>query len=623
MIRNFSPKKKAPKDSLSFIKGRSSGFALMVALGIMSFVLIVILGLSTLVQVNSKITSSEKNLATAKQNALFALNLAIGDLQNEMGPDQRISATASILDEFPETEVIDGVNNPYWTGAWNSNDSLEGNLVNQVVSNNRSFSDGKPSHFRRWLISTPINGQSMSPKESIFFAKNFNKNAKNAVLMVGAGTVGGESTEENSVYVPRQIINKQQENENGYAYWVGDEGVKTRIAGSPPEKIKTDLEQILNVNNAGSPRLNAIDGFANAEDISEQSDKILTLGTAQFALNQALGGNTDTFKNKFHSLSAFSRGLMVDVKNGGVRKDLSLLFASGSLPLEYNEQPMFVYDSAIGPLWNYALRYHNMYKRIRNDGGRNYINTSDFWEDAETAIPENQVKYTDIPLPVLARMQVIFSLHKQRNTFNGKYNSQLPDAQEDEDEEDEEEEPAESLINLLVPGDWEAVGNAAVEENAFLAAFGYIATDLTIFDDNPGTYFTTSDQEDYPITFKEGGSVYLDRFNPVGPVVTGYIKFTASESGEEFTEPFTLPPVGATTITIPKGAEFFDRYGISTNTRFDHFSLHFNSEAIDHPITLINFIIASDEKAGPAKFQHNEEDILHVMMTPIMYLWNP
>ena len=175
MIPKFSSRKKTPIVSSNIMKKQTSGFALMVALGLMSFVLVVILGLSTLVQVNSKLTSSGKDLATAKQNALFALNLAIGDLQNEMGPDQRISATASILDEFPETEIIDGVNNPYWTGAWNSNDSLDGIKVDQVVSNNRSFSDGKPSNFRRWLISTPINDNSISPEERIAFAKNFSK----------------------------------------------------------------------------------------------------------------------------------------------------------------------------------------------------------------------------------------------------------------------------------------------------------------------------------------------------------------------------------------------------------------------------------------------------------------
>ena len=104
---------------------------------------------------------------TLKQNrTLFALNLAIGDLQNEMGPDMRISATASILDKFPETEYIDGVNNPFWTGAWNSNDALDGIKVNQVVSK-ISASDGKPSHFRRWLISTPFSDSNLTPEERL------------------------------------------------------------------------------------------------------------------------------------------------------------------------------------------------------------------------------------------------------------------------------------------------------------------------------------------------------------------------------------------------------------------------------------------------------------------------
>ena len=67
------------------------------------------------------------------------------------------------------------VNNPFWTGAWNSNDSLDGIKVDQVTSKNRSYSDGKPSNFRRWLISTPINDKGMSAEEKIDFAKNFSK----------------------------------------------------------------------------------------------------------------------------------------------------------------------------------------------------------------------------------------------------------------------------------------------------------------------------------------------------------------------------------------------------------------------------------------------------------------
>ena len=212
MTNDFSPEKKTNKISPENNINRSSGFALMIALGLMSFALIVILGLSTLVQLNSNISSSGKNLTAAKQNALFALNLAIGDLQNEMGPDQRISATASVLDEFPETEAIDGVNNPYWTGAWNSSDPLEGNVVNQVISKYRSSSDGKPSYFRRWLVSTSLNDSNLSAEERIEYAKNFSSSSKDATLIVGPGSIGEDSKEDDFVYVPRQVIQKKVEN---------------------------------------------------------------------------------------------------------------------------------------------------------------------------------------------------------------------------------------------------------------------------------------------------------------------------------------------------------------------------------------------------------------------------
>jgi hypothetical protein len=620
----------------------------------MSFVLLIILGLSTLIQVNSNITSSEKDLAAAKQNALFALNLAIGDLQNEMGPDQRISATASILDEFPETEAIDGVNNPYWTGSWNSNDSLAGNLVDQAVSKNRSSSDGKPSHFRRWLISTPINSGRISPEDLIDFAKNFSKDSKGATLMVGPGTVGNEADAKNSVYVPRQIISKQLEEENGYAYWIGDEGVKTRVAGSKTPKIETNLEQILNVNNAGSPRLNAIDGFKEVEDISDQSSKILTIGTAQFAFNEALDGNINAFKNKFHSLSAFSRGLMVDVKHGGIRKDLSLLFAADSLPIEYNEEPIFSYDSAEGPYWNYAQRYHNIYKIIRNDGGRNYLNTSDFWDDAELNSDPSQVKYTDLPIPVLARMQVIFTLHKQRNTWNGVYNDEIYDPRYDLDTgggpgggpgagpgggpggpggpggggENNNYNPR---INLFT--DWEPFGGAELtEDNCFLIP--------DTAEDSAGftiPYSQIEGLQDTPLQFSLDGEINFFAYVPDGSSVDLYFKFAqttdVNPDNDLVTE--TISIVGSTldqyTIDIPALEEInlFDSVTVhilqrDTMVCFGDIIDDTEDVEIINPILLFSDFVSGGLLVDDvAKGQDNNQEILHLMMTPIFYLWNP
>ena len=53
----------------------------------MSFVVLLMLSLSTFVRVNTAVASAQLK-SLAKQNALLALNMAIGKLQSEMGPTQ-------------------------------------------------------------------------------------------------------------------------------------------------------------------------------------------------------------------------------------------------------------------------------------------------------------------------------------------------------------------------------------------------------------------------------------------------------------------------------------------------------------------------------------------------------
>ncbi|MBK1853529.1 hypothetical protein JO972_01015 [Verrucomicrobiaceae bacterium 5K15] len=61
-----------------------------------------------------------ENQAVAQANARMALMLAIGQLQRTAGPDQRVTATASIFDSSPETLEIDGVALPHALGAWST-----------------------------------------------------------------------------------------------------------------------------------------------------------------------------------------------------------------------------------------------------------------------------------------------------------------------------------------------------------------------------------------------------------------------------------------------------------------------------------------------------------------------
>ena len=96
------------------------GIALVIALSLMSFVLLLVLSLSTLLQVeNSTATTSAAQLE-ARMNAQLGAMIALGDLQRFTGPDQRVTARSDIL-LGPGERGLAGQER--WTGVWSSKDS--------------------------------------------------------------------------------------------------------------------------------------------------------------------------------------------------------------------------------------------------------------------------------------------------------------------------------------------------------------------------------------------------------------------------------------------------------------------------------------------------------------------
>ena len=91
-------------------KRKKQGFALVLALGLMAFLLLLLLALSTLSRVETGINEARLQSVTARQNAMLGLRVALGELQKLAGPDQIATARADLLG--------DGLENSYWTGVW-------------------------------------------------------------------------------------------------------------------------------------------------------------------------------------------------------------------------------------------------------------------------------------------------------------------------------------------------------------------------------------------------------------------------------------------------------------------------------------------------------------------------
>ena len=334
---------------------RRKGFALVIVLSLMTFILFLLLGISTLVQVESQ--SAEINLShlEAEQNALLGLQLALGELQAAMGPDQRVSANADIFSN------VTALGRGKAVGVWDSAKGInEGDLVKWLASDARRV-DG--------TVRQDYNQDSIAPTYP--------------VVMVGAGSLDGDGdgfvdTPEDRVIVDAAttIIEQAGQEVGRYAWWVADEGVKARINLSGGEQVSTSAKfaAVLEAGNMSKANASVL---SNLETIDFETNAPRLLNLASVDL---LDGNSNAAvaEGYFHDLTTHSTGVLADVRNGGLKKDLSLAFEMSDVDFNSSEfgsggsrtinapgfgvvQPTFWVSDAHGPVWHLLRDYYRLY----------------------------------------------------------------------------------------------------------------------------------------------------------------------------------------------------------------------------------------------------------------------
>lgn len=185
---------------------RPRGFALVITLGLLALLLLAVFALSALTKVGSEMSSASAYQTQARQNALLALGVALGELQRHAGDDSRITGMAGI------TGVAAGQNatTRYWCGVWRDDGS-----------------------FVTWLTSGAISATSAGP---------------DTIELIAQGSVGAAGSTSANVEKEHVIAGKipitvpdspgspgVPATVGSYAYLVTDEGIKLG-AYAPPDQ---------------------------------------------------------------------------------------------------------------------------------------------------------------------------------------------------------------------------------------------------------------------------------------------------------------------------------------------------------------------------------------------------
>jgi len=331
------------------IHGR--GFALVITLGLLALLLLLLLAFGAWTKVEVRVVENARDQTQARQNALLALNLAIGRLQKFAGPDNRVTATA---------EGFGGdLGTSHYTGVW---DAMQ--------------PDPTPL---TWLVSgnEGVNALALSPSVT-----------SGGVELVGASSAGRAG----DVTAPRQPIlanglpgQSDAQVVGHYAWWVGDEGVKADVTladrtaelSSAPfdsSESRTRLRQQMTLG-AGPVDATGAAIFEPRDATNAPRVAKLTAATQMVFLRRPDGVTplgADLSRQYFQDWSAGNCAVLAQTQPGGLRRDLSrqpeLLgpaFAAWADYGAYMEDPASPATPAISPAYPSLAPRESLRRRYR------------------------------------------------------------------------------------------------------------------------------------------------------------------------------------------------------------------------------------------------------------------
>ncbi|MBI4623276.1 MAG: hypothetical protein HY736_08670 [Verrucomicrobia bacterium] len=306
-------------------RNRERGFALLIVITLLSFVVILLVGLAAYTRVETAVAGNTQRQAQARENALLGLNVALRQLQKYAGPDQRVTATAAA---FPN-----GAGTRHYTGVWSSDPATGSAPLTWLVSGNEfaqpDTSEGaaEGSTIPAPLAVTPET--TLNPTTGVALVSTNTSRTANDVLArlvpVTATGVPGVAPAASATI-------------GRYAWWVGDQGVKApvavpdatnSVAYAPFDSadLRARIRQQIALgagaaDTAGAPVFEPRDTNNTPLVANEKIVGSNQLAFLKNAGNTALGLTRS--QQNFHAWSFNNFAVLANTKLGGLRQDLSL-----------------------------------------------------------------------------------------------------------------------------------------------------------------------------------------------------------------------------------------------------------------------------------------------------------
>ncbi len=301
-------------------RAKRAGFALLITITLLAFLVVLLVGLASYMRVETAVAGNTQRQTQARQNALMALDVALGQLQRYAGPDKRVTATADAFGGATGTK--------HFTGVWATDpaDDPDGDPLTPLtwlVSGNEAQAGG---------VAAPL---SVKPTTTLI--------AANSVELVGNRTVGTAR----DVVAPLQAVTTvgapgvagaSAVTIGRYAWWIGDQGVKAPVAVPDTTaaidyapwdsvELRSRLRQQLGLGagaaNAAGAAVFEPHSAANSPLVANQKTSAYNqLAFLRSPAGTALG--LTPLKTYFHAWSPNNFNVLANTKLGGLRQDLSL-----------------------------------------------------------------------------------------------------------------------------------------------------------------------------------------------------------------------------------------------------------------------------------------------------------